>query len=42
MKKIAPLPERFPREVKEGPSMDYTGVAFPKPVSKKKKKRGKK
>lgn len=26
---------------KEGPSMDYSNVAFPKPKSKKKRKKGK-
>ena len=34
------LPERFPRKVHEGPPMDYSGTAFPKPV--KRQKRGKK
>lgn len=31
--------EKYPRKVKEGPGMDYTSVAFPKPKGKKKKKR---
>lgn len=32
------LPERYPKEVKEGAGMDYSGVAYPKPVKKKRKK----
>ena len=34
------LPERYPKEVKEGSPMDYSGVAYPKPVKKKPKKKG--
>lgn len=32
------LPEKYPKEVKEGPGMDYqdSNLAFPKPVKKKK------
>lgn len=37
------LPEKFPKKIVEGPKMDYSGVAFPKPKAKpKKRKWGKK
>jgi len=43
MKKVPDkLPEKFPKKIVEGPKMDYSGVAFPKPVKKKKKGWGKK
>lgn len=39
MKKVpVKLPEKFPKEIKEGSPMDYSGVAYPKPKPKKKKK----
>lgn len=33
------LPEKYPRKQKEGPKMDYSSVAFPKPKPKKKRKK---
>lgn len=39
MKKVPPPgEEKYPRKTKEGPKMDYSGLAFPKPKGKKKKK----
>ena len=37
------FPEKFPKQVKKGPSMDYSdsALAFPKPKKKVKKKWGK-
>lgn len=42
----APVPDwanakevKYPRKQKEGPGMDYSSVAFPKPPKKKKRKR---
>jgi hypothetical protein len=36
--KVVPtLPEKYPKHIVEGPSMDYSNSAFPKPIPKKKK-----
>lgn len=34
------LPEKFPKHIAEGPSMDYSNSAFPKPPKAPKKKWG--
>ena len=36
--KVVPtLPEKYPKHIVEGPSMDYSNCAFQKPTPKKKK-----
>ena len=43
--KVEKLPEKYPKQVSKGKSMDYSkdsGIAFPKPKKKTKKKWGKK
>jgi hypothetical protein len=43
MKDTPKLPEKYPKQVKEGSKMDYSNLAFPKPIKKaKKSKWGKK
>ena len=39
---VQPLPEKYPKKVTEGKSMDYSkdsGIMFPKPTKAKKKKK---
>ena len=43
MKGVPDIPAKYPKKVKEGPGMDYSGLPFAKPSKKKKgnKRRGK-